>query len=121
MPWGLQGISPLADGNVEDWQIVPVSLDLNAVAYAFRINYPMPVPSSWQRAGFWAWLQLVEGQWVHSQTNNLPLLRVGGQQALTVIGPNQSYTLARGPNVYALAVSISYWVPRSSVEVWVLT
>lgn len=120
MGWILQGGYSLASGNGEDWQIIPVSLDTEAVAYAFRLVYPQPVPASWQRAGFWAWLQQVEGEWLHSQSNTLPLLSVDGKQALTLIDESQSTTIARGPNVYALAVSISYWVPRQSIEIWVL-
>lgn len=121
MPWAKQITWPMPAGLGEAWEIVPVLFDPLAVAYGFRLVYPGALPPNWQRAGFWCWVQEAEGQILHSETHPIPILQIAGNQAITVIGRNQSDTVPVGPNVFAVAVSINNWVPRIAVEIWVLT
>jgi hypothetical protein len=111
----------LAADNSERWQFAGVGIEASATGYGFRLVLPATLPADWQRAGFWCWIQFVGGQWVHSETHAIPIVRLVGNQLITVIGANQVDNLPGSPTVFALGLSIHRWIPRSNVEIWVLT
>lgn len=120
MAWEVQVAWPLLASPDDRWQIVPIVLDVGVIAYGVRLITPSGLPPNWQVAGYWCWLQLAGGSWLHSEVHTIPLLRVAGQPVITVLGANQVDVLAVTPNVYAIGVSINRWIPRSDLEILVL-
>jgi hypothetical protein len=120
MTWELQVDYPLPSLPDDSWILVPVLLDVEALAYGFRLKIPNGLPSTWNTAGYWCWCQDATGEWVHSELHTIPLLSIGGEQVITLLGANQTDVLGVGPNIYAIAISVNKWVPRNSVEILVL-
>lgn len=120
MAWMLQTTFPLAAAPDERFQLVPVLLEADAIGYGFRVINGLALPDTWQRQGWWMWVQGAGGRYFHSEVHPLPILSVGNAPPITLIGANQSDTLGVTPSEFAVAISLSRWVPRESVEVWYL-
>lgn len=120
MAWELQSQVPLQASPVESFQIVPVAIVSDALAYGFRVNIGATLPPTWQRLGFWMWMQEAGGFWFHSEAHDIPNLFVNGIRPIALIGANQVDVIAFPGSNFALGLSLQRWVPRDSVSVLVL-
>lgn len=117
MSWQITATHNLPDAGNDAWYIATIPVVTGALNYGFRVNVGAPLPTNWQLMGYWHFLQFVHNNWVSSRSFPLPTTRLGGENPIIVLNPSDVLVLNVSPPIYALAVSVNRWVPRTTLDV----